>query len=63
VKYDAVTALLGPHGTVVATAAAGMFRETEDDDLELLTELELEFGAEPGAVDLGRHIVGVLCVA
>lgn len=56
-------ALLRPHGAVVATAAAGMFRETEDDDLQLLTELELEFGAEPGAVDLGRHIIGVLRVA
>jgi len=55
--------LLEPHGDVVATAAAGMFRETEDDDLELLGELELDFGAEPGAVALGRHIIGVLRVA
>jgi SAM-dependent methyltransferase len=58
-----LAALLEPHGTVVAVAAAGMFRETEDDDLELLTELELDFGAEPGAVDLGRHLIGVLRVA
>jgi SAM-dependent methyltransferase len=55
--------LLEPHGDVVAMAAAGMFRETEDDDLELLAELELDFGAEPGAVALGRHIIGVLRVA
>ena len=58
-----LAALLAPHGTVVAVAAAGMFRETERDDLELLTELELDFGAEPGAVDLGRHLIGVLRVA
>jgi SAM-dependent methyltransferase len=58
-----VVTLLEPHGEVVAMAAAGMFRETNEDDIELLTELELDFGAEPGAVALGRHIIGVLRVA
>ena len=56
-----IVALLEQHGRVVATRAAGIFRRGETGcDRALLDELELDLGAEPGALDLGRHIVAVL---
>lgn len=61
-RWRELRALLEPHGEIVAAAAAGMFRETAADDLALLTELELDLGAEPGSIDLGRHLVAVLRV-
>lgn len=59
-RWRELRALLEPHGLVVAASAAGTFREAGTHDSELLTELELDFGAEPGALDLGRHIIAVL---
>jgi SAM-dependent methyltransferase len=59
-----LVALLEPHGRVVARRAAGIFRRGETGcDRALLDELELDLGAEPGAVDAGHHIVAVLEVA
>jgi SAM-dependent methyltransferase len=54
--------LLEPHGTIVAASATGMFAR-DDGDPELLAELELDLGAEPGALDIGHHILAVLEVA
>jgi SAM-dependent methyltransferase len=54
--------LLEPHGTIVAASATGMFPRA-DADPELLAELELSLGGEPGAIDVGHHILNVLEVA
>lgn len=61
-RASELRSLLEAHGTVVAASATGMFT-TDDADPELLGELELELGAEPGAVDVGTHILAVLEVA
>jgi hypothetical protein len=61
-RWRELRALLEPHGEVVAAAATGMFRG-DTADLELLAELELDLGAEPGAVDVGTHILAVVQVA
>lgn len=54
-----LVALLEEHGTVVAASATGMYaRDTADP--ELLAELELSLGGEPGALDVGHHILAVL---
>ena len=58
-QSQAGRALLAEHGTVVAANAAGMFAR-DPADPELLAELELSFGAEPGALDVGHHILAVL---
>jgi SAM-dependent methyltransferase len=61
-RWSELRALLTPHGRVVAASAAGMFgRDSADPDL--LAELELDLGAEPGAVGVGHHILAVLEVA
>jgi ubiquinone/menaquinone biosynthesis C-methylase UbiE len=56
--------LLSRHGDVVAGAAAGLLRPSEHpsapDLRELLVRLELDLGAEPGAVDGGEHLLAVL---
>jgi ubiquinone/menaquinone biosynthesis C-methylase UbiE len=54
--------LLAAHGEVVVASATGLVNETPDDpDLRKLTErIELELGAEPGAIDIGRHILAVV---
>ena len=55
-------ALLEPHGTVVAASATGIFLADNPAPADLLAELELDLGAEPGALDLGNHILLVLAV-
>jgi hypothetical protein len=56
--------LLAAHGEVVAASATGLVTTTPDDpDLRALTErIELDVGAEPGAIDIGRHILAVVRV-
>jgi SAM-dependent methyltransferase len=56
--------LLSAHGEVVAAAAAGLLRPTEHPATpelrELLVRLELDLGAEPGAIDAAEHILAVV---
>jgi ubiquinone/menaquinone biosynthesis C-methylase UbiE len=61
-RWSELRALLEPYGEVVAAAATGMFPHDEAPP-ELLAELELDLGAEPGAIDVGNHILAVLRVA
>ena len=61
-RWSELRALLEPFGDVVASAATGMFPHDEGPT-ELLAELELDLGAEPGAIDVGNHILAVLRVA
>lgn len=57
-RWSELRTLLEHHGEVVAAAATGLFH----GDSELLRRLELDLGAEPGAIDLGNHILAVLRV-
>jgi SAM-dependent methyltransferase len=59
-RWRELERLLAPHGTVVAAAAAGMFRDGDSDHRALLADLELDFGAEPGAIDAGRHMLAAI---
>jgi SAM-dependent methyltransferase len=52
-------ALLEPHGTIVGASATGLFHQ----DSDLAHRLELDLGAEPGALDFGNHLIVVLQVA
>jgi ubiquinone/menaquinone biosynthesis C-methylase UbiE len=61
-RWRELRGLLEPHGAIVEASAAGLFRETEADDIALLIELELAFAGEPGAIDAGRHMIAVLRV-
>jgi len=61
-RWRELQALLSEHGEIGAAAAAGLISDLDDSDdrSELLTELEIGLGAEPGAVDAGRHILAVV---
>jgi SAM-dependent methyltransferase len=61
-RWSELRQLLEPHGRIVAASATGMFARDEADP-SLLAELELDYGAEPGALDAGHHILAVLEVA
>ena len=56
--------LLSRHAEVVAGAAAGLLRPSEQPKTpqlrELLVRLELDLGAEPAAIDGGEHMLAVL---
>ena len=56
--------VLSRHGEVVAGAAAGLLRPSEAPEApelrELLTEVELDLGAEAAAIDGGEHLLAVL---
>jgi SAM-dependent methyltransferase len=56
--------VLAPHGEIVAACATGLVKATPaDPDLRELTErIELDVGAEPGAIDIGHHILAVVRV-
>lgn len=58
-RWSELRELLEAHGRVVAASATGMFAR-DDADRSFLAELELDFGAEPGALDAGHHILAVL---
>ena len=57
-RWRELRALLQAHGDVVAATATGLFH----GDGELLRRIELDLGAEEGAIDLGNHILAVLRV-
>jgi hypothetical protein len=54
--------LLEPHGEIVAAAATGIvLARPEEPELRALSErIELDLGAEPGAIDAGHHILAVV---
>ncbi|MGH3002302.1 MAG: class I SAM-dependent methyltransferase [Gaiellaceae bacterium] len=56
-----LSTLLALQGEVVAMSATGLFRDTAEH-AELLEELELDLGSEPGVVDAGHHILAVVRV-
>lgn len=58
-RWSELQRLLTPHGRIVAAAATGMFAHDAADPA-LLADLELDLGAEPGALDTGHHILAVL---
>jgi SAM-dependent methyltransferase len=58
-RASELVALLEQHGTVVAASATGIFRN-DTAPADLLAELELDLGAEPGAFDVGQHFLAVL---
>jgi SAM-dependent methyltransferase len=62
-RWRELRVLLEAHGTIVAAAAAGLLKIEEPPEphlRELLTRLELDLGAEPGAIDAGEHMLAVL---
>jgi uncharacterized NAD(P)/FAD-binding protein YdhS len=60
-RWRELSELVSAHGDVVAAAAAGLFKDSQEHH-ELLANLELDLGAEPGAIDAGRHILAVVQV-
>jgi hypothetical protein len=54
----------GGHGEVVAASATGIFGYApEEPELQALLErLELDLGAESGAIECGPHILAVVRV-
>jgi ubiquinone/menaquinone biosynthesis C-methylase UbiE len=63
-RWRELRELLEAHGEVVAASATGLVTTTPDDpDLRALAErIELDVGAEPGAIDVGHHILAVVRV-
>jgi SAM-dependent methyltransferase len=62
-RWRELQALIEPHGTILAAAAAGLLKIDEPPEphlRDLLTRLELDLGAEPGAIDGGEHMLAVL---
>ncbi len=61
-RWSEFEALLSRHGSVVAATAAGLFaaEPAEPELRDLLARVELELGAEPGAISCGQHILAVL---
>jgi SAM-dependent methyltransferase len=62
-RWREFEALLERHGTIVAAAAAGLLKIDEPQEphlRDLLIRLELDLGAEPGAIDGGEHMLAVL---
>lgn len=54
-RWSELRDLLAAHGEVVAASATGLFH----GDDPRLAAVELDLGAEPGAVDMGAHILAV----
>ena len=61
-RWRELRELLSPHGEIVASSAAGLLRAEPNEPAlgELVTRLELELAAEPGAIDCGPHMLAVL---
>jgi len=61
-RWSELEALLSRHGTVVAATAAGLFAaEPPEPELrDLMARVEIELGAEAGAISSGEHILAVL---
>lgn len=60
-RWADLSALLAAHGEIAAAAATGLFTDSPEHE-DLLARLELDLGAEPGAIDAGRHILAVVRV-
>jgi SAM-dependent methyltransferase len=60
-RWAELSALLAAHGEIAAAAATGLFTDSPQHE-GLLAKLELDLGAEPGAIDAGRHILAVVRV-
>lgn len=60
-RWRELSELLSPFGEVVAASATGLFADSAEHGA-LLSRLEIDLGAEPGAIDAGRHILAVLRV-
>jgi SAM-dependent methyltransferase len=58
-RWRDLSNLISSHGEVVAATATGLFKDSPEHE-ELLARLELDLGAEPGAIDAGRHILAVV---
>jgi SAM-dependent methyltransferase len=64
-RWRELRELLAPHGEIVAASACGLLDRAEPDEPELrdlVARLEIELAAEPGALDLGQHILAVVRV-
>ena len=62
-RWSELEALLSPHGTIVASSAAGLLPSADVDEPELaefLVRTELALAEEPGALSCGQHILAVL---
>jgi hypothetical protein len=62
-RWRELEQLLSAHGEIVAAAAAGLLKPTaavEPELQPLVTQLELDLGAESGAIDAGEHMLAVL---
>ncbi len=63
-RWRELEELLSRHGEVVAGAATGLLRPSEPPTTpelqQLLLEVELDLGREPGAIDGGEHLLAVL---
>jgi SAM-dependent methyltransferase len=63
-RWRELRELLARHGEVVAAAAAGLLRPTEQpatpELLDFLVRVELDLGSEPAAVDAAEHLLAVL---
>jgi SAM-dependent methyltransferase len=60
-RWGELQALLSTYGEIVAAAATGLFKDSEQHEA-LLAQVELDLGAEPGAIDAGRHMLAVVRV-
>jgi ubiquinone/menaquinone biosynthesis C-methylase UbiE len=62
-RWSELEALLAPHGTIVAAAAAGLLpgpAPPEPELREFVARIELEMASEPGALACGQHILAVV---
>jgi SAM-dependent methyltransferase len=58
-RWSELSELLSAHGEIATVAATGLFGDAPEHQ-DLLESLELDLGAEPGAVDAGHHILAVV---
>ena len=63
-RWGELRDLLAAHGKLVAASATGIFGGAPDEPelRALLERLEVDLGAEPGAIESGPHILAVLRV-
>jgi SAM-dependent methyltransferase len=60
-RWSELSELLSAHGEIVAATATGLFADAPEHQ-DLLAGLELDLGAERGAIDAGHHILAVVRV-
>jgi SAM-dependent methyltransferase len=58
-RWSELSELLSAHGEIAAVTATGLFTDSREHQ-DLLASLELDLGAEPGAIDAGHHILAVV---